>query len=259
MRLQSITLIVAGVLAGHNVVAQQSSAASQASLVEIHINKVKPGMTRQYEEGRKKHMMWHRQHNDAWSWYTWEIVTGENTGSYVVGTFGHKWSDLDGRTKFVEEDGVDAIAKMGHTLESEMQSYYLLRSDLTVSAPSSEAAPLASVTHFLLAPDGVNDFVEGVKKVSEGIKKTNYPMAGANRWYQLLNGGDSPHFVLVGDRANWAAFQPPTEKSLDAMMEEAYGKEQGAAILATLRKTFRRVTTEALRYRPELSYVAEQK
>jgi len=259
VRLQSVSLIVAGVLAGSVFLAQQSSAAPEGNLVEIHINKVKPGMTREYEEGRKKHMMWHREHNDAWSWYTWEIVTGENTGSYVVGTFGHNWSDLDGRTKFEADDSADAIAKMGRTLEAELQSYYLLRSDLTISPPPPQPAPLASVTHFLLAPDGLNDFVEAVKKVGEGIKKTNYPMAGASRWYQLLNGGDSPHFVLVGDRANWAAFQPPTDKTLDAMMEEAYGKEQGAAILSTLRKSIRRVWTEALRYRPELSHIAEQK
>jgi len=80
MRLQPIMLIVAGVIVGSLGVAQQSSAAAQGDVVEIHINKIKPGMTRQYEEGRKKHMNWHRQQNDAWSWYTWEILTGENTG-----------------------------------------------------------------------------------------------------------------------------------------------------------------------------------
>src|SRR5262249_918717 len=54
-------------------------------LVEIHINRVKPGLTQQYETGRKKLMAWHKSQNDAWSWYTWAVVTGEGTGSYVVG------------------------------------------------------------------------------------------------------------------------------------------------------------------------------
>jgi len=259
MRLRSVILTLAVVLAGSMGVAQQSSTPPQGNLVEIHINKIKPGMTRQYEEGRKKHMMWHHKQNDAWSWYTWEILTGENTGSYVVGTFGHHWSDLDGRTKFEAEDSADAIAHMGATLEAETQSYYLFRADLTISPASPQPAPLATVTHFMLAPDGLNDFVESVKKVGEGIKKTNYPMSGASRWYQLLNGGESPHFVLVGDRANWAAFEPATEKTLDAMMGEAYGKEQGAAILSTLRKAIRRVSIETLRYRPDLSHIAEAK
>jgi hypothetical protein len=33
------------------------------------------------------------------------------------------------------------------------------------------------------------------------------------------------------DRANWAAFAPTTDKDLDAVMVEAYGKERGASIL----------------------------
>jgi hypothetical protein len=259
MRLQCVTLTVAGVLASSVAIAQQSSTAPQGNLVEIHINKVKPGMTRQYEEGRKKHMMWHHKQNDAWSWHTWEIVTGENTGSYVVGTFGHNWKDLDERTKFEAEDSADAINHMGSSLEAETQSYYRFRADLSMATATPQPAPLAAVTHFMLTPDGLNDFVESAKKITEGIKKTNYPMSGANRWYQLLNGGESPHLVLVGDRANWAAFEPATEKTLDAMMGEAYGKEQGAAILSTLRKAIRRVSTETVRYRPDLSYVAEAK
>jgi len=43
------------------------------------------------------------------------------------------------------------------------------------------------------------------------------------------------------------------------MMEEAYGKEQGAAILSALRKAVRSTLTEALQYRPDLSYVAASK
>src|ERR1043165_7165919 len=174
MRSQSIILGLVAVLTGSMVFSQRAAAAPQANLGEIHINKIKSGMTRQYEEGRKKHMMWHRKQNDAWSWYTWEILTGENTGSYVVGTFGHHWSELDDRTKFEAADSADANANMGAALEAETQSYYLFRADLSPSTPPPQPAPLATVTHFLLAPDGLNDFVESAKKVGEGIKKTNY-------------------------------------------------------------------------------------
>ena len=259
MRLQALILSLSGVLAASIGFGQQASSASKANLCEIHINKVKPGMTRQYEEGRKKHMMWHRKQNDTWSWFTWEILTGENTGSYVIGSFGHQWSDLDGRTQFEAADSADAMSHMGAYLESEMQSYYRFRSDLSLGNPSQQPTPLGTVTHYILSPEGLNDFVESVKKVGEGIKKTKYPMSGATYWYQLINGGDSPHFVLVGERANWAAFESPTDKTLDAMMEEAFGKEQGAAALSNIRKAIRRVSTEAVRYRPELSYVAEAK
>ena len=228
-------------------------------IAEIHVNRIKPGVTEQYEAGRKKHMAWHKSQNDAWSWYTWAVVTGEGTGSYVIGTFEHNWKDLDGREKFIQADGADAQANMGSYLAGEEQSYYRYRADLSLAQQTLPPAPLISITHFILKPEGINDFIDGVKKVNDGIKKTNYPQAGPSRWYQLVNGGEGPHFVLVGDRANWASFQPPTDKILDSMMEEAYGKEQGAAILSSLRKAVRSTFTEALQYRPDLSYVAAPK
>jgi hypothetical protein len=236
-----------------------AQAQQSAELVEIHINRVKPGMTQQYEAGRKKHMAWHKSQNDTWSCYTWAVVTGQSTGSYVVGSFEHNWKDLDGREKFVQADGADSQASMGASLAGTEQSYYRYRADLSLSQQTLPPAPLISVTHFMLKAEGISDFTDGVKKVNDGIKKTNFPQAGPSRWYQLVNGGESPHFVLVGDRASWAKFQPPTDKTLDSMMEEAYGKEQGATILSSLRKAVRSTYTEALQYRPDLSYVAAAK
>lgn len=234
----------------------QGFAQQPGTLAEIHINRIKPGMTQQYEAGRKKHMAWHKSQNDKWSWYTWAVVTGDYTGSYVVGTFQHAWKDLDGREKFIQADSADAQASMGSSLAGQQQSYYVYRPDLSLAQEASSPAPFASITHFMLKPEGTKDFLDGVKKIQDGMKKTNYPLSGASRWYQLVNGGESPHFVLVGDRANWASFQPPTEKTLDAMMEEAYGKEEGGAILSAVRKATRSIYTEALEYRPDLSYVA---
>ena len=228
-------------------------------IVEIHINRVKPGMTQQYEAGRKKHMAWHKSQNDAWSWNTWSVLTGPATGSYVVGSFGHNWTDLDGRDKFTQADGADSQASMGASLAGEEQSYYRYRADLSLSNETFPPTAMISVTHYMVEPAAVNDFIEGIKKVNEGIKKTNFPQAGPSRWYQLVNGGEGPHFVLVGDRATWSTFQPPTDKTLDSMMEEAYGKEQGAAILSALRKGIRSTLSEALEYRPDLSYAAASK
>lgn len=252
MRARSVAMAVMFALAAvFPVMAQEVG-----HVAEIHVNRVKPGMTAQYEAGRKKHMVWHKTQKDAWSWYVWEVLTGEGTGSYVVGTFQHQWKQFDGRDKFNEADSADAQASMGASLAGDQTSYYLHRADLSGGPEAFPPTKMIAVTHFMLKPDGINDFVEGVKKVGEGIKKTSYPLSGTNHWYQLVNGGEGPHFVLVGERANWASFQPPTDKTLDAMMEEAYGKEQGAAILSSLRKAIRSVHSEALQYRPDLSYVA---
>ena len=253
MRIKSAVLGVLFAMAPvFPVLAQQAN-----TLTIINAQTPKPGMSKQYEAARAKHMGWHKSQKDAWSWYVWEVVSGDNTGAYVTGSFGHAWKDLDGREKFEKADMADVAASIGPTVAHSAVSYWTERAEMSLSPSThgSSPAPMIAITTYHLNPDSVNDFVEAVKKVNEGIKKTNYAVPGPSRWYQLVNGGEVPTFVLVGDRANWAAFQP-NEKTLDVMMGEAYGKDPGAAILATLRKTFRSLQTSIYQYRPDLSYLA---
>ena len=72
--------------------------------------------------------------------------------------------------------------------------------------------------------------------------------------FQLVNGGEGPLFINAAGRASWAAFAP-NDKTLDQLMEEAFGKEQGAAILAAGRKAILSIRTETVKYRADLSYV----
>jgi len=87
--------------------------------------------------------------------------------------------------------------------------------------------------------------------VNEAIKKTSWP--AQTLWYQLFNGGEGPRFVLVVLRQSWADFQPP-DKSLDAMVEEAFGKEEASSVLNAIRKNIRFTRSEILRFRADLSY-----
>jgi hypothetical protein len=231
-------------------------AQSAADLAIINTHTPKPGSVEKYEAGRKKHMAWHKAQKDPWSWYTWEVVSGEATGTYYTASFGHAWKELDAQEKLEKADIADFDKSIGPTLGRSYTAYYLRRADLSLSAPSATPpSPYSFLTHFLLKPEGVNDFLETVKKINEGIKKTSYRQAGPSAWYQLVNGGEGPMFVLSGGRESWAAFAP-NDKTLDQMMEEAFGKEQGAAILASGRKAIRSSRTETIKYRPELSYAA---
>jgi hypothetical protein len=225
------------------------------NVVELNTHTPKPGMSDKYEAARKKHMAWHKAQKDVWTWLTWEVVTGETSGTYYTGTFGHAWKDLDGHEKFDKDDFADFAKGIGPTLSRSYTSYYVRRADMSLSAPTADPPSAYSfLTYYRIKFEGMNDFIEAVKKINEGIKKTSYPQAGPSAWYQLVNGGEGPTFVLAGGRANWAAFAP-NEKTLDQMMEEAFGKEQGAAILASGRKAILSIRTETIHYRPELSYI----
>jgi len=144
-------------------------------------------------------------------------------------------------------------------LDSEPESYYRYLSDLSLAPQTFSPAPKLAVTRFLLRPEETSNFLDGLRKIKEASRKTGYPLAGPVRWYQLVSGGESPQFLLLADRANWAAFESPTEKTLDAMMQEAYGREQGAAILRTVRSAVRSQYVETWQYRADLSFVPTAK
>jgi hypothetical protein len=223
-------------------------------ITQIGIQVPKPGAAAQYEAGRKKHMDFHKQQNDAWAWHTWQVMTGDGTGTYVTGSFSHQWKDFDGREKFQAADTADFQTNIAPSLAKSETSYWTFRPDLSLLKTEGDFdAPMLTVTHFYLNPEGGPTFMDAVKKVSQGIDKTKYP-APPSRWYQLVNGGESPHFVLVAPRANWAAVAGP-EKTIDEAMADAYGKVEGAALMSTLRKSARRIYTEILEHRSDLSYM----
>jgi hypothetical protein len=233
-----------------------AQAAPPASVCEIHVNKPKPGMTSQYEQGRTKHMAWHKSQNDSWTWHVWEITTGPDTGSYLVSSCGHEWKDFDGRDKFNLADSVDANANMGPSLASSTMSYYVLRADLSAPMAAGPTPPYLSVTHFFLKPEGALDFFDGAKKVGAALTKTGTP-SPPTEWYSLVNGGRGPELVLAQARKSIGDLAGPA-KTLDQIMQEAYGAE-GATTMSAIRKAYYSAVSELLQLRPELSYVPAKK
>jgi hypothetical protein len=223
--------------------------APQGNIAQIYSNRPKPGMTAQYEAGRKKHMAWHKAQKDTWGWMIWEVISGDATGAYIIGTFNHQWKDFD-REKFGAADTADAALNLVPYEASSTMAFWARRTDLSITQEEL-TAPYVTVTHYFVNPEGVTAFVDSTKKINDAIKKTNYPVK-PSQFYSLVNGGEGPHYVLVTARQNFADMQAP-EKSMQDMMKEAYGDE-GAKILADRAKTYHRSATEMLQYRPDLGY-----
>src|SRR5262245_9449158 len=126
------------------------AAAQDGTLAQIFFQKVKPGSEAQFEAGRKRHMAWHKSKGDTWAWFAWDVLTGDNTGTHVVGTFGRAFKDFDGRDEFQAEDGADAIANTGAFVESTRQALYVLRPDMSAPMDAAAVVPtkFAHVIHF---------------------------------------------------------------------------------------------------------------
>jgi hypothetical protein len=208
----------------------------------------------QLEQARQKHMQFHKSQGDTWTWNTWEIATGDNTGVYVTSTCGHAWKDFDAwEKKMGKVDRQDAMASMGPFEQASWNGFYTYRSDLSLREANTQPAPMESVAIYVLHPGATNDFVEAINKITAALKKDpNWPKTSG--WLQLVNGGEAPTFVVLGARQSWADFAP-LDKSVQDVTTAAYGKEGADALLKVIRDTTAHLYTETAVYRPDLSYL----
>jgi hypothetical protein len=217
---------------------------------EVHITAPKPGMTAQWETGRKQHSDFHAAQKDTWSILVWQIMTGERTGAYMMASPGHNWKDFEARDAFNKIDLPNVEKTMGPSSAGTVTAYYVYRDDLSQTKPPATPAKMRTTVSYTLIPEHVNDFLDAVKKINAAIQKTNYPVK-PSRWYSLANGGDAPTFVLVTDRSSWSDMEPP-EKKLEDALKEAYG-DSGA--LDQLRRSCHRIVSEMSVFRADLSYI----
>ena len=60
-------------------------AAAEQRYARITVLAPRDGMQKEFEEGYKRHLEWHRAHADRWSWYGWTVTTGERFGTFIDG------------------------------------------------------------------------------------------------------------------------------------------------------------------------------
>jgi hypothetical protein len=249
MKMRSILAVVFAL----SMAGAASGQMAKPTVGEYFVTKPKAGMTQQFEAGRKKHMAFHKKSNDTFAWITWEIVSGPELGSYMIGTGGHAWKDFDGREKFNAEDTADVTANVGAYTESNRNAYWVYRPDMSISEEGPNNSKFLAVLEFTVKPDGVPAFTECIVKINEGLKKTNN-VTNKSRWYVLASGDEGPRFALVQERNSWAEFDAGT-KTLPQMMEEAYGKEAAAELMKKVSSSYWHYKNYILQYREDLSYI----
>jgi hypothetical protein len=229
----------------------QSTPQPQRLISEVNIATPKPGMTEQFEAGRKAHSAFHAAQKDTWSVFVWEITTGDRTGSYLMASPGHHWAEYDARAAFVKLDEAD-VAKNLAPYATTKTSYYAYRDDLSLSKPPATPSAMRTATYYSVIPEHIGDFIDGLKKLNAASQKLNDPTR-PSRVYGLASGGVGPQFVMVTERATWADMDP-VGMSTEDLLKAAYG-DDGAKILEKFRASILNVRSEMAVYRPDLSYI----
>lgn len=220
------------------------------TVTQVFRQKVAAGSTAdKYEAGRKKHMAWHKAQGDTWTWNTYEVTTGPDTGSYVIASPDHQWADFDTwQAKFGDADTADANVAMAGTQAGSQMAYWTQLNSLSrLPAPKTPPTPLLSLTTYHVKPGSDAAVMAAIGKVNAALTGANYPLHSA--WYRLTNGG-SPAYAVVTPRANMGTFS----NNVMAVIEKQLGQAGAEALLKEFFANVTGVTTELLQRRADLSY-----
>ena len=226
----------------------------EGDIVRVYFIQPKAGMEKDFEAALKKHLEWHAQQKDTWTYVAWQTIVGEGNGNYGVGTFGHTWEDFDKPGVDAAADQADVQTTIGPTVERVTPTFWRYLKD--VSHPAEGEPGMSQVLSFEVKQGQSAHFMHLIKKFHEAIQKTKWPVH--YEWYELLVGGDVPQYVLVLPKANWAAFKP-MEKPFPAMLEEAFGRMEAEHMLEAFSNTIKHEESEVIRSRPDLGYAPPKK
>src|SRR5450631_2577526 len=139
------------------------------TIASLEFQKPKNGMVKQYEEGRKTKAAWHKQQKDTQPLMVWQVISGESTGTYIVGRLGQHWADLDKPSVPDQADLEEFTKVIGPAVESLTTQYYeyLPKDSKPLDSPTPSKYSEVIVYH---ARQGKGaDFRAAITKTTEAI------------------------------------------------------------------------------------------
>jgi hypothetical protein len=192
--------------------------------------RARDGNTVDFEAGYVRHLDWHRQAGDPWTWYGWTISQGDRQRSLVYATFGHAAEDFDHAVSPAEDERDTWINVLPHS-EFTGSALYELMPAVSRGSGVPTAAPRLELLTVELAPGGAPAFEAALAKSAAPAEET--------LWFRMVTGGAAPRYVRLRPAAGIA---PLLTRAGEAALPDA------AARLAA------RTTLELLTLRPTLSY-----
>lgn len=246
--------LAAVLLAALSATAQQNN---PGNILATEFQTPKAGMTQQYEQGRKQKADWHKQQKDPMALLVFEIISGENTGTYMIGRGPMHWADMDHPSVPESADTDEYNKVVGSYVEKVSDSYYEFLPKFSNPDNSALPAKYSEVLILRVRSGKDADFRAAVGRISGAEQKAN-PSQHVSI-YELANGGLSGTYVVSFPHANWADFdENPNVKPMAQVLTEAYGPDDANSILAQIDSTIDSEYSEILQFRPDLSYIPGQ-
>ena len=195
----------------------------------ISILRPHDGDTVDFEAGYIRHLEWHRQAKDPWTWFGWTIWAGERQRWFIYATFGHSAAAFDNPVSPAEDerDNVLNVIRHGQFLGSALYEYLPALSQGTAQPQPTARLELTTV-----------DLVAGAESAFEvAVSAEQASLQSETLWYRMIAGGPVPRYLRLRPRPNLAAIL----QNEQALPESVHG---------LIAKT----TIEILTLRPTMSY-----
>jgi hypothetical protein len=225
-------------------------------LVQVREVTPEPGAASQLEAALEQHARWRRAHGDPWRWDVYEVVQGEDHGTYILRSTGHAWSDFDrygnGFGQEAEQHWQATVAPMVASTET-----YVTERDTSLTHLPDDLSEydLFDVYTYRIKPGHRGEFVEAYGKGFEAITQET-----DDRYYAMLrvrNGAHQGDTRVVVPRAGWADFETP-DPTRSEIIREVYGQEEARQAYDQLNGAYRAYENLVARYRPGLSVDAQE-
>jgi hypothetical protein len=216
---------------GSVLVARAAAQTGRGPYARLAVLRPHDGDTVDFEAGYIRHLEFHRQARDTWTWYGWSIWAGDRQRWFVYATFGHSALSLDNPVPPAEDerDNVRNVTPHAEFVGNALYEYLP-----ALSRGTGEPQPTARLELTTV------DLHPGAEKPFEAaLAAAQSTLSGETLWYRMLAGGAAPRYVRLRPRS-----------SLGALIE---GKGE-QALPDKVHGLVARTTVEILTLRPTMSY-----
>lgn len=242
-----VTVLVAGFLA---LTATESHAQDQDFAILYRLVP-EAGTAAAFDAAIAEHAQWRRDEGDSWIWDLYQVVMGNDLGTYFARSPGHAWADIDAYDAgFGPRGGAHFERTVGPHLADNSNMITRARDEVLRLPEDPGEMRLFWLTVYRVKPGQMSEFWELVGQYHEAIVQADVPIHYSI--HGVVAGGSGPEVHLVGLHRNWADFEMPDPNIYQAL-RDAYGEEEAEEIGRRFADTIESMENMVLRYRPDLS------
>jgi hypothetical protein len=172
-------------------------AQSSGPYARIAILRPHDGKTVDFESGYIRHLDWHRQAGDKWTWYGWSVTHGDRQRWFVYATFGHAIADFDNSVAPADDERDNVLNVTPHA-EFAGSALFEFLPALSRGSGVPSATPRVEMTTVHVNAGATQAFESAMAVAQPGS-------SGETLWYRMVAGGASPRYVRLRPRPTIAA------------------------------------------------------